>query len=136
MWHIGHFGRQRAHWLWRDAPVGHVVAPRGMKSAGADVLGDMTPQMIASATTLRSIRLTVADLPAVASFYERTIGLVPLAESEGVTTLGSLDGTAIVELVGVPDAPDRPPRTAGLFHLAVLVPSRAELARAIRRVVD
>ena len=27
-----------------------------------------------------------------------------------------------------PDAPPRPPRTTGLFHLALLVPDRAELA--------
>ncbi len=41
---------------------------------------------------------------------------------------------AIVELVGQPDAPLRPPGTTGLFHLAILVPSRADLARALRRV--
>ena len=33
-----------------------------------------------------------------------------------------------------PDAPVRPPRTTGLFHLALLVPSRADLARAVHRV--
>src|SRR5690242_6744305 len=44
------------------------------------------------------------------------------------------DAPALVELVGRPDAPVRPPRSTGLFHLAVLVPSRLELARALRRV--
>src|SRR4051812_31941684 len=32
-------------------------------------------------------------------------------------------------------APPRPPGTTGLFHLAILVPTRVELARAARRVM-
>jgi catechol 2,3-dioxygenase len=36
--------------------------------------------------------------------------------------------------VSAPDALPRPPATAGLFHLAVLVPTRADLACALRRV--
>ncbi len=45
------------------------------------------------------------------------------------------DGTPLVTLIGDPDAPLRPPRTTGLFHLALLVPSRADLARSLNRVV-
>ncbi len=41
-----------------------------------------------------------------------------------------------MELAGRPDAPARPRPSTGLFHLAILVPSRAELARALRRVLD
>ena len=41
-----------------------------------------------------------------------------------------------MELVGDPDAPSRPPNTTGLFHLALLVPTRADLARTLRRVAD
>jgi catechol 2,3-dioxygenase len=48
-----------------------------------------------------------------------------------------VDGrNTIIELVGRPDAPRRPAGTTGLFHLAILVPSRAELARTLRRVTD
>ena len=42
----------------------------------------------------------------------------------------------VVELVGEPDAPPRPRGTSGLFHLAILVPSRADLARALQRVAE
>ncbi|HSJ17964.1 MAG TPA: VOC family protein, partial [Solirubrobacterales bacterium] len=35
-----------------------------------------------------------------------------------------------------PAAGPRRPSTTGLFHLAILVPSRAELARSLRRVAD
>jgi catechol 2,3-dioxygenase len=80
------------------------------------------------------IRLRVGDLGLQRDFYERAIGLETIGEDNGVTSLGV--GEPLVELVADPDAPERPPRTSGLFHLALLTPSRADLARALRRVVD
>jgi catechol 2,3-dioxygenase len=75
------------------------------------------------------VRLRVADLDRVRSYYERTIGL----RSDGLA-LG-VDGTSLIELIGDPDAPPAPPGSTGLFHLALLVPDRPSLARAIERVV-
>jgi catechol 2,3-dioxygenase len=85
-------------------------------------------------TWIGAVRLVVTDLERVHEFYERSIGLSTLDRDRETARLG-IDGDPLIELVGRPDAPPRPPRTTGLFHLAVLVPSRAELARAIRRVV-
>jgi catechol 2,3-dioxygenase len=42
----------------------------------------------------------------------------------------------ILWLTGDPDAPLRPHGTTGLFHFAVLVPTRADLGEALRRVVE
>ena len=84
-------------------------------------------------TRLGAIRLRTGDLARLRDFYETTIGLRPLGAVDGVTSLGA-NGSALVELVGDPDAPSRPPRTTGLFHLALLVPTRADLARTLRRV--
>ncbi|MEO9176238.1 MAG: VOC family protein, partial [Gaiellales bacterium] len=50
--------------------------------------------------------------------------------------LGDGSGSTLIELVGDPAAPLRPRGSTGLFHVAFLVPSRRELARAVRRVVD
>ena len=58
-----------------------------------------------------------------------------MLEDGPVTRLGLADGRALVELEADPDAPRRPPHTTGLFHLAILVPSRADLGQAFRRVV-
>ena len=88
------------------------------------------------ATRLGSIRLTVGDLEAMQAFYERAIGLRTLERDGDVVRLGARGGVPLVELAGDPRAPARPPRTTGLFHLALLVPSRAELARTVRRVID
>ena len=91
---------------------------------------------IPAATTVGPVRLRVADLDRMTAFYRDTIGLSKVATDAGVVQLGARAGTPLVELVGAPDAPRPPARGSGLFHLAVLVPGRPELARAIRRVVD
>ena len=94
---------------------------------------------IPSETHVGPVRLTVADLDREREFYERAIGLRVLEDDQGdddgsTLRLGA-DGTVVVELIGDPDAPPRRRGTTGLFHLAILVPSRAELAGALRRVV-
>jgi catechol 2,3-dioxygenase len=85
-------------------------------------------------TSVGTVTLTVRDLVGTRSFYERVIGLRPLREVEGTALLGAGDNP-LVELVEDRDAPARPPRTTGLFHLAILVPDRAELARSLERLI-
>ena len=82
---------------------------------------------------LGAIRLRVGDLEPLERFYEEAIGLRKLS-GDGVTALGADDGKPLVELEADPDAPRRPRHTTGLFHLAILVPTRADLAAALRRV--
>jgi catechol 2,3-dioxygenase len=84
---------------------------------------------------LGAINLTVADLGRVQAFYEQTIGLSALDRSADAVRLGA-NGAPVVELTGEPTAPPRPRGTTGLFHMAILLPSRVELARALRRVAD
>jgi len=84
---------------------------------------------------LGSVRLNAGDQQSLAGFYEQTVGLKPV-ERNGVAALGTDAGRPIVELAPAPDAPPRPAGTTGLFHLAILVPNRLELARALRRVSE
>jgi len=87
-------------------------------------------------THIGSVHLTVRDLDEQRSFYERALGLEVL-QSEGQTVrLGPPGGAVILELTGDPDAARRPHGTTGLYHLAVLVPTRADLGQALRRVVE
>jgi catechol 2,3-dioxygenase len=81
-----------------------------------------------------AIRLRVADLDGERDFYERAIGLRPIDSADDVIRLGA-GGTSVVELDPSPGAPPRPPRTTGLFHMAILVPDRAALAAALARAV-
>jgi catechol 2,3-dioxygenase len=89
-------------------------------------------------TSMGAVRLTVADLESVRDFYRDAIGLSELQSENGIVRLGTGggDGEALVELAGDPDAPPRPRGTSGLFHLAILVPGRADLARALQRVAE
>jgi catechol 2,3-dioxygenase len=92
--------------------------------------------MLPSATHIGSVHLTVADLEAQRSFYEWVLGLRELERDGSTVRLGPDGGPVILELTGHPDAPRRPHGTTGLYHLAVLVPGRADLGQALRRVIE
>jgi catechol 2,3-dioxygenase len=77
--------------------------------------------------------LTVTDLDRSLDFYEQVIGLRTQARDERSATLGTAAGP-VLGLVADPDAA-KPGRQAGLYHVALLYPSRLELARAGQRMV-
>jgi catechol 2,3-dioxygenase len=85
-------------------------------------------------TSIGKVRLRVADIDGLAEFYERVIGLRSVARDGDVVRLGPDDGEPLIELVAAPGAPPAPSFSTGLFHLAILVPDRAELARSLKRV--
>ncbi len=89
--------------------------------------------MIPPDTSIGKVRLRVADLDDLTTFYERVVGLQAVERGGDVTRLGAADGEPLIELVGAPDAPPAPSFSTGLFHLAILVPDRAELARSLQR---
>lgn len=84
-------------------------------------------------TRIGAVSLNVAGLAGMADFYARVIGLDEVERSAERVRLGSEEAT-VVELVAAPGAPPRPPRSTGLFHLALLVPGRRWLAGALRRL--
>jgi catechol 2,3-dioxygenase len=90
--------------------------------------------MIPPETSIGKVRLRVADLDDLATFYERVVGLQAVERGGDVTRLGAAEGEPLIELVGAPDAAPAPSFSTGLFHLAILVPDRAELARSLQRV--
>jgi catechol 2,3-dioxygenase len=81
-----------------------------------------------------AVRLRVADLDRERGFYERALGLRAVELSEGFARLVA-DGSVAVELTQNREAAPRPPGTTGLFHMAILVPGRRELAAALMRVI-
>jgi catechol 2,3-dioxygenase len=89
--------------------------------------------MIPPDTSIGKVRLRVADLDDLTTFYERVVGLQAVERGGDVTRLGAAEGEPLIELVGAPDAAPAPSFSTGLFHLAILVPDRAELARSLQR---
>jgi catechol 2,3-dioxygenase len=81
------------------------------------------------------VDLTVSDLERSIRFYEDTLGMRLLARDGATASVGAGE-TELLRLRGDAAAPRRPPRTSGLFHFAVLVPGRVELARALARLAE
>jgi catechol 2,3-dioxygenase len=83
-----------------------------------------------------TVRLTVSDIQRSRAFYERAIGLTPWEHDDGAVGLGPSAAEPLVELWGDSAAPGLDGRAPGLFHLAILVPTRRDLAFALRRLAD
>src|SRR5215211_9446646 len=92
--------------------------------------------MIPPDTAIGKVRLRVADVDALAAFYERVVGLGAVERDGELVRLGPAGGPPLVELVSAPGAPPAPSFSTGLFHLAILVPDRPGLARSLRRIAD
>jgi catechol 2,3-dioxygenase len=80
-----------------------------------------------SETHMGEVHLTVADLERSLAYYERQIGLRVHGREDGVARLGA-GGDDLLVLREVPDAKPAD-GYSGLFHFALLVPERADLAR-------
>src|SRR3954447_10379551 len=88
--------------------------------------------VLPAALRMGAVELTVTDLDRSVHFYETAIGLVPRGRDGDRATLGTDDEDLLV-LVEDPDA-RRAGRHSGLYHFALLMPSRLELARAAARL--
>jgi catechol 2,3-dioxygenase len=82
---------------------------------------------------LGPVHLTVTDLDRSVEFYETSIGLRTHRRGDGEAALGA-GGEDLLVLVEEPGA-QRAGRHAGLYHFALLHPSRLELARAAKRLI-
>ncbi|MDW8319217.1 MAG: VOC family protein [Anaerolineae bacterium] len=89
-----------------------------------------------STTHIGSVALTVADLPRSLRFYTEVLGFQVQAESDFTASLAAAGTPALVELTARPAARPKPARSTGLYHFAVLVPTRQDLACVLRRLVQ
>jgi len=80
------------------------------------------------------VHLTITDLVRSVPFYEAQLGLQVHSREGHVVHLGA-GGRDLLVLHESPTAP-RVDGTTGLYHFAILVPSRADLGSALRRLVE
>src|SRR5207237_8339940 len=87
---------------------------------------------LASRTPLHigAIGLKVRVLDRVTSFYRDVLGLAVLDRAKDGSALGA-GGVRFVYLEHGPKAEPDDPRSAGLYHTALLMPTRSDLARWI-----
>lgn len=96
--------------------------PEELEADGAPAIAEISP-----ATVPGPVRLTVADLNRSLDYYASAVGLTVLAHEGAHASLG----TGANELLVLHELPDaRPARGhTGLYHFALLVPRRVDLAR-------
>jgi catechol 2,3-dioxygenase len=89
-------------------------------------------ESLPATTSMGPVHLTVADLERSLAYYRGSLGLEVRERGAGRASLGA--GDELLVLVEEPGA--RPaPRHTGLFHFALLVPERADLARWLAHAV-
>ncbi len=86
----------------------------------------MDPKMTMGPVTLR-----VRDLDSMLKFYKEDLGLDTISEDDETTELApNKCHEALIILKSDPSAKTPPASSAGLYHCAILVPSRVNLAEA------
>ena len=88
-----------------------------------------------AAPLVAGVALAVRDLDRVAQFYRDMVGLELIAQTTGSATLGA-HGVAFLELFHRPERLPRDPAAAGLYHVAFLLPARADLGRWLRHAAE
>ena len=76
------------------------------------------------------VGLKARDAESLAAYYREVVGLQELSRADGAITLGAAERPLLVIEADAAAKPDDP-RSAGLFHTAFLLPSRADLGRWI-----
>jgi len=84
-------------------------------------------ETLPTTTSMGAVHVSVADLDRSLAYYRDTVGLAVLEERSGAASLGAGD----VELLGLVEEPGARPasRHTGLYHFALRVPERVDLAR-------
>lgn len=89
--------------------------------------------MIDPSARIGAVHLTISDLDRAIRFYETRLGF-RVHRSDGRTAALGAGGPDLLVLSANPSAP-HPHGTTGLYHFAILVPGRAHLAHALRRLI-
>jgi catechol 2,3-dioxygenase len=86
------------------------------------------------ATRLGAVHLTVSNLDRSLDFYRNVLGFQVQEQAGATASLGAGRAALVVltEVVGARRVPNR----SGLYHFAILTPSRLALARSLRRMVE
>ena len=95
-----------------------------------------TAPAIAADTSLGAVSLIVSDLARSRAFYETALGLSVRDAEDGSLRLGVPGGADLVRLHGDASAPALDRRATGLYHLAILYPTRLDLAHALARLAS
>ncbi|MDQ3328751.1 MAG: VOC family protein, partial [Chloroflexota bacterium] len=87
-------------------------------------------------TSIGQVHLTVADLDRSVAFYTDTLGFRILLRDEGSAGLTANGEEPLVTLTEEAGAQPQPAGTTGLYHFAILAPTRAALGRSLQHLLE
>lgn len=87
-------------------------------------------------THLGPLHLLVADLQRAQHFYGELLGFKTLHSESNYACLSANGKTPVLALSASPRVKPRPAHAFGLYHFAILVPSRIALARSLHRLLE
>lgn len=94
----------------------------------------MTNSILSTSLLLAPSQLFVGDLSVMSHFYRTQVDLEVLESTSNTALLGH-DQTGVIELVEKPKLLHEPPRSAGLFHNAILFSSQGSLSRTVGDII-
>jgi catechol 2,3-dioxygenase len=105
----------------------------GAGNIKTDPMATNRPQLPAG-TTIGAVHLNIRDLEESVRFYEDVLGFRKREADRTTAWLGA--GGSDLLVLSETDGPPRLPRRTGLYHFAILVPSRRRLAQSLDRLVQ
>jgi catechol 2,3-dioxygenase len=87
-------------------------------------------------TDLGYIHLTISDLERSIEFYDDVLGFSVLEARGARASLGVDSDRPLLVLSENRQAQPKSPHSTGLYHFAILLPSRLDLARSLRRLAE
>lgn len=87
-------------------------------------------------TSIGFTTLTIANLDRSLAFYTEVLGFQVLKHDGQAAVLGAAEKHPLLVLVEQANASPKPQYTTGLYHFAILVPSRADLGRSLAHLAE
>jgi len=105
------------------------ATPAGLAATEQEIMSGL-PFAATTPISVAQVGLKARDAKALADYYSAVVGLEQLSSDGETITLGA-KGRPLLVIEGDKAAKPDDPRSAGLFHTAFLLPSRADLGRWI-----
>jgi catechol 2,3-dioxygenase len=95
-----------------------------------------TTQSIHPDTHIGTVTLRVSDIERSLAFYEGVLGFQPSSRTAKEVVLSAQDNVPLLKLQELTGAPPQPQWSAGLYHVAIVLPMVADLGQILLRLTN